>query len=322
MPFDADPEGKKTSMDSPMPTILVTGATGFIGRLLTERLIEDGFPVRCLVRDPTTERAAELERLGCELHVADLTRPRGITEALAGVDIAYFLVHMISDDENYPAIERAAATRFARLAREAGVDRIVYLGGLGEEGTSKHLAARHDVAEALAADGPPLTYFRAAMVIGPGSESYELLRGIVERMPVLPAPDWLDTKTQPIGSDDVIDYLREAIDVPESAGREIQIGGPDVLTHQDVVNEMARALGRKPPRRIRMSAEIARPATVAAGAGAVTDGDSDVAVEISLGLTTPTIVTDETGAELFTTRPHRIDAVLAEAIDTAEAALR
>jgi uncharacterized protein YbjT (DUF2867 family) len=309
-------------MDAYRPTILVTGATGFIGHLLAEQLIDDGFDVRCLVRDPTSERAGELERLGCEIHVADLTRPDGVAAALEGVDVAYFLVHMISDDPEYPAIERAAAARFARLAREAGVSRIVYLGGLGDETTSKHLAARHDVAAALAADGPPLTYFRAAMVIGPGSESYELLRAIVERLPVLPAPDWLETKTQPIGAADVISYLREAIDVSEAAGREIQIGGPDVLTHLDVVNEMARALGRKPPRRIKMSAELARPATVAAGAGAITDGDRDVAVEISLGLTTPTIVTDPSGAQLFTTHPHRIDAVLAEAIDGAEAALR
>ena len=322
MSFDGPEHGKKGAMDAYRPTILVTGATGFIGHLLAERLIEDGFDVRCLVRDPTSARAADLEQIGCELHVADLTRPHGIAAALAGVDVAYFLVHMISDDEEYPAIERAAAARFARLAREAGVSRIVYLGGLGDERTSKHLAARHEVAVALAADGPPLTYFRAAMVIGPGSESYELLRAIVERLPVLPVPDWLETKTQPIGSADVISYLREAIDVAEAAGREIQIGGPDVLTHLDVVNEMARALGRKPPRRIKMSAELARPATVAAGAGAITDGDRDVAVEISLGLTTPTIVTDPSGARLFTTHPHRIDAVLAEAIDSAEAAVR
>jgi uncharacterized protein YbjT (DUF2867 family) len=322
MPFDGQDHGKEGPMDPHQPKILVTGATGFIGHLLAERLIEDGFDVRCLVRDPTSERAAELERIGCEIHVADLTRPDGVAAALEDVGLAYFLVHMISDDEDYPAIERAAAVRFARLAREAGVGRIVYLGGLGDETTSKHLAARHDVAAALAADGPPLTYFRAAMVIGPGSESYELLRAIVERMPVLPAPNWLETKTQPIGAGDVISYLREAIDVSEAAGREIQIGGPDVLTHLDVVNEMARALGRKPPWRIKMSAELARPATVAAGAGAITDGDRDVAVEISLGLTTPTIVTDPSGAELFTTHPHRIDAVLAEAIDNAEAAVR
>ncbi len=297
--------------------ILVTGATGFIGGLLARRLVEDGFEVRCLVRDPEADAARELAGLGCELAVADLTRPGGVAEALEGVRVAYFLVHMIGDDEDYPAIERAAAGRFGRLARAAGVERVIYLGGLGEEETSKHLSARHETARALSDEGPPLTYFRAAMVIGPGSESYELLRGIVERLRVLPAPAWLHTKTQPIGAEDVVDYMREALDVPETAGREIEIGGPEVVSHLELVNEMARALGRKPPRRIRMSGEVARPATVAAGAGAVTGGDSEIASQISLGLTTPSIVHDPSGAELFDIRPERLDAVLAEAIDAA-----
>jgi uncharacterized protein YbjT (DUF2867 family) len=300
--------------------VLVTGATGFIGGLLARRLLADGFAVRCLVRDPGADAAVELAELGCEIAVADLTRPRGVAEALRGVRVAYFLVHMIGGGEDYPAIERAAAGRFGRLAKQQGVERVVYLGGLGEEGTSKHLAARHDAAAALADEGPPLTYFRAAMVIGPGSESYELLRAIVERLPVMPAPGWLHTKTQPIGAADVVDYLREAIDVPESAGREIEIGGPEVVTHLELVNEMASALGRKPPRRIAMSGEIARPATVAAGAAAVTSGDPEIASEISRGLTTPTVVRDPSGMELFTTVPQRLDAVLAEAIDTVTAA--
>lgn len=307
-------------MTPPGDRVLVTGATGFIGGLLARRLLEDGYEVRCLVRDPDADAARELADLGCELAVADLTRPAGVAAALEGVRIAYFLVHMISDSEDYPAIERAAAGRFGRLARAAGVERVIYLGGLGDEESSKHLSARHETARALSDEGPPLTYFRAAMVIGPGSESYELLRGIVERMPVLPAPDWLHTKTQPIGAEDVVDYLREAIDVPESAGREIEIGGPEVLTHLELVNEMARALGRRPPRLIPMSAEVARPETVAAGAGAVTSGDPDIASQISLGLTTPTIVDDPSGARLFDIRPERLDAVLAEAIDTAAAA--
>ena len=295
--------------------ILVSGATGFIGGLLARRLLDDGYAVRCLVRDPEDEAAQALAALGCEIAVADLTRPSGIADALEGVRYAYFLVHMIGGGEDYPAIERAAAARFGRLAREAGVERIIYLGGLGDDAASKHLSARNEAAEALAADGPPLTYFRAAMVIGPGSESYELLRAIVERLRVLPAPDWLHTKTQPIGAADVVDYLREALDVPESAGREVEIGGPEVVTHLDLVNEMAAALGRKPPRRIAMSPEIARPATVAAGAAAITSGDPEVASEISRGLTTPTVVEDPSGAELFTTVPRRLDAVLAEAID-------
>ena len=302
--------------------ILVTGATGFIGRLLAERLVEDGYAVRCLVRNPEAPAAEELELIGCEIRVADLTRPPGIAEALEGVELAYFLIHMIGEGDDYPAIERAAAVRFARAAKAAGVERVIYLGGLGEAATSKHLSARDDVAAALAAEGPPVTYFRAAMVIGPGSESYELLRGIVGRLPVLPVPPWLQTETQPIGSADVVSYLREAIDVPESSGREVQIGGPDVLTHLEVVNQMASALGRRAPLQILVSDELARPATVAAGAGAVTPGNREIAAEISLGLTTPTVVTDPGGAALFKTRPKRLDAVLAEAVDSAAAAVR
>jgi uncharacterized protein YbjT (DUF2867 family) len=301
--------------------VLVTGATGFIGGLLARRLLADGYEVRCLVREREAGAVAELEAVGCEIAVADLTAAPGLAEALDGVWVAYFLVHMMGDAD-YPAVERAAAARFARAAKAAGVERVIYLGGLGERSTSRHLSSRHEVAAALEREGPPLTYFRAAMVIGPGSESYELLRGIVERLPVFPAPRWLHTKTQPIGSADVVDYLREALDVPESVGREIQIGGPQVVSHLDLVEEMASALGRRPPRMIRISGEVARPRTVAAGAGAVTSGTPEVATEISLGLTTPTVVTDPSGARLFSTRPRRLDAVLAEAVDSVAAGAR
>jgi uncharacterized protein YbjT (DUF2867 family) len=298
---------------------LVTGATGFIGGLLARRLLDDGFEVRCVVRDRESDPARALATTGCELAAADLTRPAGLPEALEGVDAAYFLVHMIDGGEDYPAIERAAAARFGRAASAAGVMRTVYLGGLGDESASRHLAARHQAALALAEEGPPLTYFRAAMVIGPGSESYELLRGIAERLPALPAPDWLQTETQPIGAADVVDYLREAIDVPRAAGREIQIGGPRVLTYLELVEEMAAALGRTPPRPLPMTAEVARPATVAAGAAAVTQGTPEIAAQISLGLTTPTVVTDPSGAELFSVRPKPLDAVLTASVDAAGA---
>jgi uncharacterized protein YbjT (DUF2867 family) len=307
----------------PSVRALVTGATGFIGRLLARRLLDDGFEVRCLVRDRESEAVEALAGAECEIAIADLTGSAGLAEALDGVEVAYFLVHMIDGGEEYPAIERAAATRFGRAARAAGVERTIYLGGLGDEGASRHLGARHRAALALAEQGPPLTYFRAAMVIGPGSESYELLRGIVERLPALPAPDWLRTETQPIGAADVVDYLREAIDVPRAAGREIQIGGPRVLTYLELVEEMAAALGRTPPRAMPMPAEVARPATVAAGAAAVTPGTPEIAAQISLGLTTPSVVTDPSGAELFSVRPKPLDAVLAAAVDAggAEAAV-
>lgn len=301
----------------PARRILVTGATGFIGSRMARRLLGDGFEVRCLVRRPDSPIARSLEDAGAELFVADLRRPAGLEQALEGVEVAYFLVHMIGRDENYPAIERAAATRFARAARQAGVERIIYLGGLGGDPVSKHLAARHETAAALAAEGPPLTYFRAAMVIGPGSESYELLRGIVERLPALPAPGWLDTQTQPIGDRDLISFMREALDVPESAGREVQVGVPEVLTHLEVLEEMAAALGRRAPRRIAVSNAIARPATVAAGAAVVTSGNPVIAAEISFGLTTPTVVTDSSGMALFRTRARSLAEVLGGAVDEA-----
>ena len=155
------------------------------------------------------------------------------------------------------------------------------------------------------------------MVIGPGSESYELLRGIVEKLPAMPAPDWLETRTQPIGAGDLVDYLREALDLPETGGREIELGGPQVVTHLELVEEMAAALGRRAPRMVPASSEIARPETVAAGVATVT-GDAEIAAEISLGLTTPSVVSDRSGEELFSVRPKRLDAVLAEAVDADE----
>jgi uncharacterized protein YbjT (DUF2867 family) len=295
---------------------LVAGATGFVGRRLVPALIDDEVEVRCVVRDRA--RADRLRRQGIDLIEDDLADPGGLERAFDGIDLAYFLVHMMGRAANYAEREHAAADEFARMARAAGVERLIYLGGLGEKAGSEHLASRHGTARVLEAEGPPLTYFRAAMIIGQGSESYELLKGIVGKLPALPAPVWLHTESQPIGVRDVVNYLRQAPVVDESSGREIQIGGPEVLTHLEVVDEMARQLGRTPPRKVRMSEDIATPEAIAAAAAAVTHGTPAVASAISMGLPEPTVVTDPSGAELFDIDPEPLSVSIQRAIEDEE----
>lgn len=298
------------------PALAVAGATGFVGRRLVPALIRRGHPVRCLVRD--AERAATVLPERAELVEADLERPDGLAAELEGIAHTYFLVHLMDQGSDYAERERRTAREFATAASAAGVGRVSYLGGLG--GKSPHLASRRVTAETLEEHGPPLTYFRAAMIVGPGSESYELLRSIVDRLPVAPAPKWLDNRTQPLGSRDLIAYLRDSPAVPEASGRTIEIGGPDVLSHREVIDELARQMGVHGPRWLPITERIARPEVMAAGAATLTYGDAAVASELALGLQEETIVTDPSGAELFDLRPERIATVFQRCLEEEERA--
>lgn len=299
------------------PVYLIAGATGVIGRRLTAALLADGARVRALVRDP--DRGRELLGPDVELVAGDLSAEPNLSAAMKGVELAYFLVHMLDEGNGYAARERAAAANFAAAASTAGVNRIVYLGGLGADtGASPHLDSRHATAEVLRDGGPPLTYFRAAMVVGPGSESYELLRSIAGKLPALPEPGWLRSLTQPIGIRDVVAYLREAPHVDASAGREIQIGGPDVMQHLDVIAQFSRESGRSPALRVPLPAGIASPGVVAAGAAAVTSGERAVAGELALGLSGDTSVADPSGAELFSIRPEPLNVAIQRALEEEE----
>jgi uncharacterized protein YbjT (DUF2867 family) len=294
--------------------VAVAGATGFIGRRLVPALLANGDEVRCLVRD--AERAADLRAAGAELAVADLAENPDLDGALAGVDIAYYLVHMMSAP-GYLEPELAAARSFAAAAKRDGVERVVYLGGLGADASaSPHLRSRHATAEALAANGPPLTYFRAAMVIGAGSESFVLLKAIAERMPFVPAKEWLRHRTQPIGVREVIRYLRQAPAVATSRGREVQIGGPRVYTHLELVDLMARELGRRSKRKVPLYG--ATPGVVSAGAAIVTRGDQRVAAELTLSLAQDTIVTDPSGSAPFGIVAEPIPVALHRALEEEE----
>lgn len=299
------------------PVYLIAGATGVIGRRLTRALLADGAEVRAIVRNRA--RARELLGPDVELFVADLTEDPDLGPAMAGVELAYFLVHMLAADGSFAEAECAAAAAFATASTAAGVGRIVYLGGLGvDRGGSPHLDSRHRTAELLRELGPPLTYFRAAMIVGPGSESYELLRSIAERLPLLPRTDRLRSRTQPIGIRDVVAYLRAAPRLPASAGREIEIGGPDVLPHIEVIARFARETGRRPARLLPLPDGIASPGMVAAGAASVTAGNPRVAHELALGLGGDTKVEDPSGAALFDVRPEPLNVAIQRALEEEE----
>jgi uncharacterized protein YbjT (DUF2867 family) len=276
---------------------LVTGATGFIGGRLALELFDRGWQVRCLVRD--SGRAKRLGARGLELIEGDVLDAETMRGAGEDVDVAYYLVHSMGrgGGSDFEERDERAAGNFARMASEEGIGRVVYLGGLGDAPKSKHLSSRQRTGEILAEGGPPLTYFRAGMVVGAGSESYRALRYLVQRLPAMIAPAWLSTPTQPIGIDDVIGYLAKAPEVGASAGREVQVGGPDVLTYSEMLDVMAEALGVG--RRPRVPVPFLTPWLSSLWIGLVTPVDAGVARPLIEGLSTPTVVTDPSAAVEF-----------------------
>lgn len=291
---------------------LVTGATGFVGGRLARQLMERGTDVRALVR--SRDRASDLQDGGAELHEGDVTDADSLRGAGEGVDVAYYLVHGMGrgSDADFEERERKSARNFARMAREEGVERVVYLGGLGDDPGSKHLRSRNETGEVLGAEGPPLTYFRASMVVGAQSASYLMLRHLVQRLPVMIAPSWLKTRTQPIAVDDVLAYLTEAPGIEQAAGREVQIGCPDVVSYAEMLDRMAHAMDRTP--RPKLPVPVLTPWLSSQWIGLVTPVDAGVAKPLIEGLSTETVVNDRSGAELFDVEPMGIDDALRRAI--------
>jgi len=292
---------------------LVAGATGFIGQALCERLLNDGVDVRALVRNSKRTRNLPVDDL--ELHEGDVLEAATIDGAGENVDVAYYLVHSMgrgADASDFEQRELRAAEAFARMCAREGVDRVIYLGGLGDQPGSKHLRSRRATALALREHGPPLTYVRAGMVVGPGSESYRTLRHLVARLPFMIAPRWLSTPTQPIDIDDVVAYLAAAPYIEASTGREIQIGSPDVLPYGEMLDRMAVALGKRPRPKLRVP--LLTPWLSSLWIGLVTPVDAKVARPLIEGLSTETVVTDPSGAALFDIEPIAFDVSLRKAV--------
>jgi uncharacterized protein YbjT (DUF2867 family) len=224
--------------------LLVTGASGTVGSQLLGELGRRGHRVRALARDPGRHRW----RAGVDARRGDAISGAGLPEALEGCRTAYYLIHSMGGGASFAARDRQAAVNFGEAARTAGTERVIYLGGLEPVGpdASEHLRSRHEVAEELRRRVAQLVYVRAAMVIGPGSASFEMLRDLVRRLPVMVTPRWVETRTQPVASADVIRALAGLAE-RDDAPAEVQLGGADVLTYREMMRRTAVVLGRRPP---------------------------------------------------------------------------
>lgn len=230
--------------------VLVTGATGYIGGRLVARLLEDGHRVRCLVRDAEkVVRYSWVDQV--EIVVGDVLREDTLGPALAGCDVAFYLIHsMGTGGDDFDEVDRQSAENFAKAAGEAQLKRIVYLGGLGrDEALSRHLASRQAVGQVLAEGTTPVTELRAGVIIGSGSVSFEMLRYLTEVLPVMVTPRWVKTRSQPIAVSDALQILARSIDLEDLSSKVVEIGGPDTLTYEEMMQTYAEVAGL-PRRRI------------------------------------------------------------------------
>lgn len=240
------------------PLVAVTGVTGYVGGRLVPELLAAGYRVRAIARRPERLRGrpwyAEVE-----IAQADASEPDEIKAALDGTDVAYYLIHSLGSGRRFESQDRHTALVFAQAAREAGVGRIVYLGGLIPEGEelSPHLASRTEVGETLLASGVPTTVLRAAIILGSGSASFEMMRYLTERLPAMTVPRWVENRIQPIAIRDVLRYLVGSASMPADVSRAFDIGGPEVLTYRDMMQRYAAVAGL--PRRLIVGVGVLSP---------------------------------------------------------------
>jgi uncharacterized protein YbjT (DUF2867 family) len=269
--------------------ILVTGATGFVGGQLAGKLVAAGHDVRALVRDPDRYDAPD----GVDVYQGDVLDRGSFEDSLAGVDAAYYLIHSMYAGKDFEERDRLAARNFTRAAGEAGVGRIIYLGGLGETGDqlSAHLRSRREVEYILGDGKAELTTLRASIIVGEESVSFQIVTQLVKRLPVMIAPQWVRTRCQPIAVDDALTYLVGVAEHSETAGQTYEIGGPNVLTYGEMLRQTALAMGRRPPPIVPVP--VLTPKLSSYWVGLVSDVDWQVARPLINGLKNPTVVTDD-----------------------------
>jgi len=284
-----------TQHREPDPT-LVTGASGYVGGFLIDELLRRGRTVRALARDPS--KATQPPAV--DVRGGDAVSGRGLREALDGCRTAYYLIHSMGrgsgPDADFARRDREAAVNFGEAARDAGVERVVYLGGLGPTGedASAHLRSRHEVAELLRQRVPGLIYVRAAMIIGQGSTSFEMLRHLVTRLPVMITPRWVDTRSQPVAIADVVTTLADVAEL-EDAPEEVQLGGPEVLSYREMMARAARVIGRRPPAIVKVP--VLTPRLSSYWVSLVTPVETGLVRPLVDGMTSETVVERRPPAE-------------------------
>jgi uncharacterized protein YbjT (DUF2867 family) len=292
-------------------SILVTGATGYVGGRLLKALERGGERVTVLARRPDYLRAFAAPTT--EIVEGDVLDSVSLRRALQGVDVAYYLVHSMGAVEDFEELDRKAAKNFARVARGAGVRRIIYLGGLGDERDelSPHLRSRHEVGRILRCGGVQVLEFRASIIIGSGSFSFEMIRSLTENLPVMVMPLWVIVLAQPIGIEDVIDYLTAALDLETEESEVIEIGGRDRVSYRDIMREYARQRGL---RRFFIPVPVLTPWLSSLWLGLVTPVYARVGRKLVASIHHATMVEDERALQLFPLRPMGLRKMIKRAL--------
>lgn len=289
----------RTTADNAEPLVLVTGATGYIGGRLVTRLAARGWRVRAMARRPAALAGRFPDAV--ETCAGDVLDRASLEGALQGVETACYLVHSMGAD-GFEANDRLGAANFGAAARAAGVQRIVYVGGLGraEEDLSPHLRSRHEVGRVLGEAGVPVLELRASIVIGSGSLSFEMIRSLTERLPVMITPRWVHVRAQPIAIDDLLDYLEEAASMPVDRCRTYEVGGADQVSYADIMREYARQ--RRLPLRM-LPVPVLTPYLSSLWLGLVTPLYARVGRKLIESIIHPTVVEDTTALDVFAVRP-------------------
>lgn len=312
-------EQADTSTD-PARLVLLTGCSGYVGGRLLPLLENRPLKLRCLARKP--EALAGLVKSSTEVLQGDVLDRPSLDRALAGVHTAYYLVHLMSGSKDFESDDRRAALNFAEAAKQAGVRRIIYLGGLGDDeaaGLSPHLRSRHEVGRIFRDSGIETIEFRASLVIGAGSISYDLVKTLTDRLPVMLCPLWLKTPTQPIAVDDVLKYLLAALDLPAGESRIFEIGCEDITTYGGIIKEYARQKGLK---RWLIYVPVLTPYLSSLWLTLVKPAAFEVGRHLIEGLKNPTVVRDDQALRVFPFRPMSLKDAIARTIAASETGSR